>query len=40
MTYHESTAEAGFPVLFTLSDYVKTGDGIISIEGIFSGILS
>lgn len=40
MTYHESTVGAGLPVLSTLTDFVKTGDEIISIEGIFSGTLS
>lgn len=40
MTYHESTVGAGLPALSTLIDFVKTGDEIISIEGIFSGTLS
>ncbi|KAI8975982.1 homoserine dehydrogenase-domain-containing protein [Pilobolus umbonatus] len=40
MTYHESTVGAGLPVLSTLVDFVKTGDEIIKIEGIFSGTLS
>jgi homoserine dehydrogenase len=40
MTYHESTVGAGLPVLSTLTDFVKAGDEIISIEGIFSGTLS
>lgn len=40
LTYHESTVGAGLPVLSTLVDFVKTGDEIISIEGIFSGTLS
>jgi len=40
MTYHESTVGAGLPVLSTLVDFVKTGDEVIKIEGIFSGTLS
>jgi homoserine dehydrogenase len=40
LTYHESTVGAGLPVLSTLVDFVKTGDEIITIEGIFSGTLS
>lgn len=40
LTYHESTVGAGLPVLSTLLDFVKTGDEIITIEGIFSGTLS
>lgn len=40
LAYHESTVGAGLPVLATLSDLVKTGDEIETIEGIFSGTLS
>ncbi|KAI9468264.1 MAG: hypothetical protein EXX96DRAFT_591510 [Benjaminiella poitrasii] len=40
LTYHESTVGAGLPVLSTLVDFVKTGDEIQLIEGIFSGTLS
>ncbi|KAG2221673.1 hypothetical protein INT45_002711 [Circinella minor] len=40
MAYHESTVGAGLPVLSTLTDFVKTGDEIEKIEGIFSGTLS
>ncbi|CAO3675298.1 unnamed protein product [Rhizopus stolonifer] len=40
LVYHEATVGAGLPVLSTLTDLVKTGDEIISIEGIFSGTLS
>ncbi|CAO0795859.1 unnamed protein product [Mucor circinelloides] len=40
LTYHESTVGAGLPVLSTLVDFVKTGDEIVTIEGIFSGTLS
>ncbi|KAI7872920.1 homoserine dehydrogenase-domain-containing protein [Spinellus fusiger] len=40
LAYHESTVGAGLPVLSTLSDLIKTGDTVISIEGIFSGTLS
>lgn len=40
LIYHETTVGAGLPVLSTLTDFVKTGDEIIKIEGIFSGTLS
>ncbi|RCH80171.1 hypothetical protein CU097_003398 [Rhizopus azygosporus] len=40
LVYHEATVGAGLPILSTLTDLVKTGDEIISIEGIFSGTLS
>jgi homoserine dehydrogenase len=40
LIYHETTVGAGLPVLSTLTDFVKTGDEIEKIEGIFSGTLS
>ncbi|KAI9029918.1 homoserine dehydrogenase-domain-containing protein [Phycomyces nitens] len=40
LAFHESTVGAGLPVLSTLTDLVRTGDKVISIEGIFSGTLS
>jgi homoserine dehydrogenase len=40
LIYHETTVGAGLPVLSTLTDFVKTGDQIVKIEGIFSGTLS
>lgn len=40
LIYHETTVGAGLPVLSTLTDFVKTGDQIVRIEGIFSGTLS
>ncbi|KAG2198909.1 hypothetical protein INT47_010314 [Mucor saturninus] len=40
LIYHETTVGAGLPVLSTLTDFVKTGDEIIKIEGIISGTLS
>ncbi|WP_186644029.1 bifunctional aspartate kinase/homoserine dehydrogenase I [Fluviispira vulneris] len=38
--YYEATVCAGLPVISTLQDFIKTGDEIISIEGIVSGTLS
>ncbi|KAI8641228.1 homoserine dehydrogenase-domain-containing protein [Parasitella parasitica] len=40
LIYHETTVGAGLPVLSTLTDFVRTGDEIEKIEGIFSGTLS
>lgn len=40
LIYHETTVGAGLPVLSTLVDFVRTGDEIVKIEGIFSGTLS
>ncbi|CEP13862.1 hypothetical protein [Parasitella parasitica] len=40
LIYHETTVGAGLPVLSTLTDFVRTGDEITKIEGIFSGTLS
>lgn len=37
---YEATVCAGLPVINTLQDLVKTGDEIISIEGVVSGTLS
>ena len=37
---YEATVCAGLPVINTLQDIIKTGDEIISIEGIVSGTLS
>ncbi len=38
--YYETNVGAGLPVISTLKNLIKTGDKIISIEGIFSGTLS
>jgi aspartokinase/homoserine dehydrogenase 1 len=37
---YEATVGAGLPIITTLRDLVDTGDGIRSIEGIFSGTLA
>jgi aspartokinase/homoserine dehydrogenase 1 len=37
---YEATVCAGLPVINTLQDLIKTGDEIISVEGIVSGTLS
>lgn len=37
---YEATVCAGLPVITTLQDLVKTGDDIITIEGVVSGTLS
>ena len=37
--YFETTVGAGLPVLRTIRDLVATGDEIVSIEGVFSGIM-
>lgn len=37
---YEATVCAGLPVINTLQDLIKTGDEIISIEGVVSGTLS
>ncbi len=37
---YEATVGAGLPVISTLRDLLDTGDGVTSIEGIFSGTLA
>ncbi len=38
--FYEATVGAGLPILSTLRDLVKTGDTVLSIEGVLSGTLS
>ena len=38
--FYETNVGAGLPVISTLKNLIKTGDEIISIEGVFSGTLS
>jgi bifunctional aspartokinase / homoserine dehydrogenase 1 len=38
--FYEATVGAGLPIIQTLRDLIRTGDRIISIEGILSGTLS
>lgn len=40
LVYHESTVNAGLPIISTLRDLVATGDKVTRIEGVFSGTLS
>lgn len=37
---YEATVGAGLPVIQTLRDLIDTGDGVLAIEGIFSGTLA
>jgi aspartokinase/homoserine dehydrogenase 1 len=37
---YETTVGAGLPIINTLRELIRTGDRIISIEGVFSGTLS
>ena len=37
---YETTVGAGLPIIHTLRDLVRTGDGVDEIEGIFSGTLA
>jgi bifunctional aspartokinase / homoserine dehydrogenase 1 len=38
--FYEATVGAGLPVIQTLRDLIRTGDEVLSIEGILSGTLS
>lgn len=38
--FYEATVGAGLPVITTLRDLIQTGDGVLSIEGVFSGTLA
>ncbi len=38
--FYETTVGAGLPVISTLKDLIKTGDEILSIEGVLSGTIS
>ena len=38
--FYEATVCAGLPVILTLQDLIKTGDEILSIEGVVSGTLA
>lgn len=37
---YETTVGAGLPIISTLRDLIKTGDRVLSIEGVLSGTLS
>jgi aspartokinase/homoserine dehydrogenase 1 len=37
---YEASVGAGLPVISTIQDFNKTGDGIVKVEGVFSGTLS